>query len=123
MFKVMRAAFLIHKGNLQDASVMPAETVLRMATIDAAKAIRMDNLIGSLTPRKKADMITLNLSAPTPVTPENVITHIVVFGDGSMVENVIINGKQIVKHKKVLTTDEKVTRQRCMEAAAELWKT
>jgi cytosine/adenosine deaminase-related metal-dependent hydrolase len=123
MFKVMRAAFLIHKGNLQDASVMPAETVIKMATVNAAKAINMDKLIGSLTPGKKADLITLNLNAPTPVTPKNLITHIVVFGDGNMVQDVIVNGKKIIKRQKVQAIDENVARLRCKEAAGELWKT
>lgn len=123
MFEVMKGAFLIHKGNLQDASVMPAETVIGMATIDAAKAIGMDDLIGSLTPGKKADLITLNLNAPTPLTPENMITQIVVFGEGSMVQNVIMSGKKIVECKKIQTIDENAARRRCKEAAADLWKT
>ncbi len=122
MFKVMRAAFLIHKGNLQDASVMPAETVIRMATIDSAKAIGMESLIGSITPGKKADLITVDLNAPTPVTTENLITHLVVFGDGNVVRDVIVNGKRIVRNRKVLTIDENTARRKCTEAAKNLWK-
>lgn len=123
MFEVMRAAFLIHKGNLQDASVMPAEVVIRMATINAAKAIRIENLVGSITPRKQADIITVDLESPTPVTAENLIPQLVVFGDGNMVQDVLINGKIIMRNRKILTENEDRARTKCREAAESLWNT
>ncbi|MGD0159398.1 MAG: amidohydrolase [Candidatus Bathyarchaeia archaeon] len=123
MFEVMRAAFLIHKGYLQNASVMPADVVIRMATIDAARALRMENTVGSITPNKQADIITVDLKFPTPVTAENLIQQLVVFGNGSMVRNVLIAGKEIVRNKEILTVDEDKARTRCMEAAETLWKT
>jgi cytosine/adenosine deaminase-related metal-dependent hydrolase len=123
MFEVMRTAFLIHKGNLQDAGVMPAETVIRMATVDAAKAIRMENLVGSITPKKQADIITVDLESPTPVTPENLIPQLVVFGEGNMVQDVLINGKKIMRNRKILTANEHRARTKCREAAESLWNT
>lgn len=122
MFDVMRAAFLIHKGNLQDASVMPAEIVIRMATIDAAKAIFMEESLGSITPGKKADIIIVNLNSPTPVTVENLATQLVVFGDGSIVEDVIVDGEKKVRKGKMLTVNEDRARIECREAADSLWK-
>lgn len=122
MFEVMRAAFLIHKGNLQDASVMPADTVMRMATIDSARAIGLESSIGSLTPGKKADIITVDLKAPTPVTPENLVRHLVVFGEGSMVQDVIVSGKKIMKNGKMITVNEADVRRNCRDAAESLWK-
>jgi cytosine/adenosine deaminase-related metal-dependent hydrolase len=121
MFEVMRAAFLIHKGNLQDASVMPAQAVIRMATVDAAKAIRMENLVGSITPKKQADIITVDLESPTPVTPENLIPQLVVFGEGNMVQDVLINGKKIMRNRKILIMNEDRARAKCREAAESLW--
>jgi 5-methylthioadenosine/S-adenosylhomocysteine deaminase len=122
MFEVMKAAFLIHKGKLQDASVMPADKVIRMATIDAAKAIGIEKLAGSITPGKKADIITVDLNAPTPITPDNLVTHLVVFGHGSMVRNVMINGNKIMRNRKILTVNESIARKKCREAAESLWK-
>jgi cytosine/adenosine deaminase-related metal-dependent hydrolase len=121
MFEVMRAAFLIHKGNLQDASVMPAEAVIRMATTEAAKAIRMENVAGSITPSKPADIITVDLKSPTPVTAENLIQQLVVFGYGSMVRDVLINGKIIMRNRKILTANEDKARVECTQAAESLW--
>lgn len=122
MFEVMRAAFLIHKGHLQDASVMPADTVIRMSTIESAKAIGMEDKIGSIAPGKKADLITVNLGAPTPVTRRNLKTHLVVFGKGDMVQDVIIDGRQIMRNRQVLTVDEDAARGKCREAAEDLWR-
>jgi 5-methylthioadenosine/S-adenosylhomocysteine deaminase len=123
MFEVMRVAFLIHKGNLQDASVMPAEVVIRMATMNAAKTIRMENLVGSITPKKQADIITVDLESPTPVTAENLIPQLVVFGDGNMVQDVLISGKIIMRNRKILTVNEDRARTKCRQAAENLWNT
>jgi 5-methylthioadenosine/S-adenosylhomocysteine deaminase len=122
MFEVMRAAFLIHKGNLQDASVMPADSVIKMATTDAARAIRMEDAVGSIAPGKKADLITVKLDSPTPVTTDNLVPQLVVFGDGSMVQDVIVNGRRIVRNREILTVKEDVARMKCREAADDLWK-
>ena len=122
MFKVMRATFLIHKGYLQNASVMPAEAVIKMATIDSARAIGLEKFVGSITAGKKADLVTVDLKTPTPVTPENLIQHLVVFGDGSLVKDSIVDGKLVMKNRKILTTDENDVRKRCVDAAKDLWK-
>jgi cytosine/adenosine deaminase-related metal-dependent hydrolase len=121
MFDVMRAAFLIHKGYLQDASVMPAETVLDMATIKGAEAVGLGNQTGSLEAGKKADIILLDAQLPTPVTPDNVVAQLVTFGKGSFVQHAIVNGRPIVANSRVITTDEDKARIRCRNAAESLW--
>ena len=121
MFEVMRAAFLIHKGYLQDASVMPAETVLEMATINGAEALGLSDQIGSLEPGKRADIILLDPTLPTPVTAGNVAAQLVTFGKGSFVQDVFVDGIRIVRDGKVVTTDEDEAKHRCNEAAESLW--
>lgn len=121
MFEVMRAAFLIHKGFLQDASVMPAETVLEMATIKGAEALGLADQIGSLEAGKKADIILLNPQLPTPVTRDNVVAQLVTFGTGSFVQHVFVDGNQIVRDGEVLTADEEEAKLRCRHAAESLW--
>ena len=122
MFEVMRAAFLIHKGYLQDPTVMPAETVLEMATIKGAEAIGLEKQVGSLEVGKRADVILLNPTLPTPVTAENVVAQLVTFGRGSFVEDVMVNGKMIVEKGKVLTAEEEEAARKCREAANSLWE-
>jgi cytosine/adenosine deaminase-related metal-dependent hydrolase len=123
MFEVMRSAFLIHKGYLQNASVMPADVVIRMATIDAAKAIGLESTVGSISPGKQADIITVDLESLTPVTLENLVQQLVVFGSGNMVRDVLVAGKMIVRNREILTVDEDKARMKCREAAEKLWKT
>jgi len=122
MFEVMRAAFLIHKGYLQDALVMPASIVLKMATINGAKAIRMEKEIGSIEPGKKADIIIIDPKLPTPITEDNFYDQLVVYCDGDFVDTVIINGKTIMKDRKLISIDEEKIKEDCKKAALELWK-
>lgn len=122
MFEVMRAAFLIHKGYLQNALVMPASTVLKMATINGAKSIRMEKDIGSIAPGKKADIIIIDSRLPTPITPANFYDQLVVYCDGDFVNTVIINGKIIMQDRKLISMDEEKIKEECRKAALELWK-
>jgi putative selenium metabolism protein SsnA len=122
MFEVMRTAFLIHKGYLQNALVMPASTVLKMATINGAKSIRMEKDIGSIAPGKKADIIIIDPRLPTPVTPVNFYDQLVVYCDGDFVNTVIINGKIIMQDRKLISIDEEKVKEECRKAALELWK-
>jgi len=121
MFEVMRAVFLIHKGYLQDSTVMPAKTVLEMATVNGAKVLGLADQIGSLEAGKKADMIVLNPMFPTPVTLDNVIAQLVTFGKGSFVQDAIVDGRFVLRERKVVTTDEQEARLRCIKAAESLW--
>ena len=121
-FEVMRAAFLIHKGRLQDPTVMPADVVFEMATVNNARAIGMEREIGSIEPGKKADIVVLDYRPPTPLTPENVLAHLVTFADGSRVRDVIVDGRVIVRDGSVLTVDEEEVREKAREQAMRLWE-
>jgi len=121
MFEVMRFAFLIHKANKQDASVMPADIVIKMATRDNAKVIMWENEIGSLTPGKKADIITIRNEFPTPLTDYNLVAQLVTFGTGNMVNDVIIDGKLVMRDREILTVDVKKAEEDIKAQANRLW--
>ena len=121
MFHVMRFAFLVHKANMKDASVMPADVVMKMATINNAKVIGMQDLIGSITPGKLADIITVKPKLPTPVNEENLVTQLVVFGEGSFVNDVFINGNLVMKDRQILTVDETEAKTKLSEVAEQFW--
>lgn len=106
MFIEMRAAAVIHKENQGDPTVLPAETVLEMATINGAKALGLEKEIGSLEVGKKADFIVLNNKQPHLIPSPNPISTIVYAAKGSDVELVVIDGKTVVTQGKVLTLDE-----------------
>ena len=71
-----------------------------MATILGARALGLDKLIGSLEPGKRADLITLRLDRPHAVPLYNVYSQFVYALKGSDVQDVMVNGKQIVRDGK-----------------------
>ncbi|MEM1550759.1 MAG: amidohydrolase [Candidatus Bathyarchaeia archaeon] len=103
MFEVMKVAALLHKGVNRDPTVLPAEAVLRMATIDGAKALLWDDKIGSIEAGKKADIIIVDFRKPhlKPVYSE--VSHLVYATKASDVETVIVNGRIIMENREIKT--------------------
>lgn len=125
MFNEMKFASILTKLQTGNPSVFPAWKILRMATIEAAKALGMDNQIGSLKPEKKADIIIINLMVPhmTPILERpvrNIIPNLVYAARGEEVETVIIDGDIIVDNRRLLTVDESHAIREANEAAKRL---
>jgi 5-methylthioadenosine/S-adenosylhomocysteine deaminase len=105
LFQEMDFAAKLHKVNRLDPTVMNAETVLKMGTIEGAKAIGLEKTIGSLEIGKEADLIIIDTHKPHLVPMYNPISHIVYAAIGSDVRDVIISGKIIIRDKRLLTLD------------------
>jgi 5-methylthioadenosine/S-adenosylhomocysteine deaminase len=103
LFREMDTAAKLHKVNLLDPTVMDARTVLKMATIDGAKAIGLDKDIGSLEAGKQADVIIIDTEKPHLVPMYHPVSHIVYAVQGSDVRDVIVAGRILVKNQKLLT--------------------
>ncbi|MEW6621710.1 MAG: amidohydrolase [Bacillota bacterium] len=98
MLEVLKTTALLHKVNSLDPTVITAERVLEMATIDGARAIGMENEIGSLEVGKKADLFVFNpLISARSVPMHNPVSTLIYSGSSINVETVIINGKCIVE--------------------------
>jgi len=109
MFEVMKTTAILHKGINKNPTIMPAEQVLEMATIEGAKALSWENEIGSIEIGKKADLSIITLKKPhlCPVYTE--VSHLVYAAKASDVETVIINGKIVMENRKLTTVNtEKV---------------
>ncbi len=106
MFDAMRLAAIIHKCRLLDPLVIPAETALEMATINGAIAMRKENELGSLEVGKKADFITIDCNNARLAPNTNPVSLVVYSAKGSDVDNVIIDGKYVVKDREILTMNE-----------------
>jgi 5-methylthioadenosine/S-adenosylhomocysteine deaminase len=105
LFAEMDSAAKIHKARLLDPSVMNADTVLRMATIEGAKAIGMSDQIGSLEIGKQADLVVIDTAAPrlTPLyRPES---HLVYAASGADVRDVMVAGRFVVRDRALLSID------------------
>jgi cytosine/adenosine deaminase-related metal-dependent hydrolase len=92
----------IVRGHFRDANVLPEGKVLEMCTIDAARALGLEDDIGSLEVGKKADIVLLDGRRPhlwPPVMPLNRITH---FANAADVNTVVVNGQVLLKDRKPL---------------------
>lgn len=105
MLSEMDMAAKLHKVNTLDPTIMDAETVLRMATIEGAKALGMDSKIGSLDPGKSADIIIVDTNRPhmTPMyCPES---HLVYSARAGDIVTSVINGCVVMEDREILTFD------------------
>ena len=108
MFTEMRTAALLQKV-LHGPEVLPANRVLRLATIDGANALGLDADVGSLEAGKKADLslVRLNRLHTTPAT--EVVSALVYSSEADDVDTVIIDGRLVMRDRKLLTIDEPET--------------
>ncbi len=88
-----------------DPRALPAIQAFEMATITGARALHMDKLIGSLEKNKRADMITISLTGAHAVPLYNVYSQLVYALQGSDVTDVMVNGRPIVRDRRMLTLD------------------
>ena len=107
MFEVMKAAALLQRARHQDPQAVSPAQALRMATINGARALGLDRLVGSLEPGKRADMIMLDLrAAPHNVAVHNVVSHLVHCAKATDVELAMVDGQILMEGRKVTGVDE-----------------
>ncbi len=112
LFQEMDMAAKLHKVFSHDPTVMGAEEVVKMATIEGARALGLEKEIGSLEKGKKADFIILDFHKPHLVPVYNLYSHLVYAAQGADVDTVFINGKPVIKNREFLEMDlEKVLGQ------------
>ncbi len=115
MFREMGLLSLIHKGLEKDSTAMPAQKVIAAATANGARALNMENRLGVIAPGAKADLIFLDLKAPSLFPNNNIVSSLVYSANGSEVRSVMVDGAFVMKNRELLTIDyERV----CYEVAA-----
>jgi 5-methylthioadenosine/S-adenosylhomocysteine deaminase len=105
IFLEMDTAAKLHKVNTLDPTVMDACTVLKMSTLEGAKALGLGNITGSLEPGKKADLIIIDTHKPHLTPMYSPASHLVYAARGSDVRTSIINGKIVMENGRLLTID------------------
>lgn len=106
MFSEMRIAALIAKGNSGDATVLNANQVLAMATLNGAKALGIDDVTGSITKNKAADLIAVRIDSIETTPVYDPASQIVYACGRENVEHVWVAGKPLLHHRKLTTLDE-----------------
>ena len=125
IFNEMKLTALFNKIRYRDPTVMPAWEVLRMATAEGARALGMDDAIGSIEEGKQADLILVDLRSLnlTPVLAEpirNIVPNLVYAATGREVDLVMVAGRILLRDGRVLIADEDDVRARAQEMAEEL---
>ena len=111
MFEEVRLAALLAKGATGDPTALPAPTALLMATRMGAEALHIDHLVGSIEPGKRADLILVDIS---PVhnsphfrhDPSAPYAQIVYAAKSTDVTDVMVNGRWLMRERRLLTVDE-----------------
>ena len=106
MFESMRQAAFLHKLTSRDPRAVPAPVALAMATIEGARALQMDDQIGSLEAGKRADMILVSMRGARQTPLYDPVSHLVYVTRGDDVRTTIVNGRILMRDRKVLTLDE-----------------
>ena len=120
MLGEMRSAALLAKGMNRDPRALPAAQVLTMATLNAARALGLDQLIGSLQQDKQADLIAIDLNRPETQPVYDPIAQIVYSADRSQVTDVWVAGRQLMRDRELLTVNEAEALARAEEWAAKI---
>lgn len=117
LFSEMRLTALLAKGLSGDAAILPAAAVLRMATLDAAKALGLGHEIGSITPGKSADLCAVSFADIRTRPCYDPVSHLVHAAGRDQVSHVWVAGKCCVEHKTLLDHD-----QNHLESSIALWQ-
>ena len=106
MFQEMNAAALVYKGANRKSRCVDAGDVLRMATVNGAKAVGREGELGILREGALADLILVRLDEPQFIPANNIISGLVYSSAGSEVDTVIVDGKVLMEGRKLTTVDE-----------------
>lgn len=122
MMSEMYLTSLIHKGRNLNSQLVPAEKVLEMATVLAARCLLWEDQIGSLEPGKKADLIILNPNSVGSLPLHDPIANIVYAMQSQNVDSSLCNGRWLMREREVLTVQEDEILRQAQERAASLVK-
>jgi cytosine/adenosine deaminase-related metal-dependent hydrolase len=106
MIEAMKLCALLHKTHTLNASVITAEEVFEMATIEGARALRMDNIVGSIEIGKRADLTVIDLVKPHLTPCPRPLSNLVYSANGSDIVATIVDGKIVMENRIVKTLKE-----------------
>ncbi|NOX63352.1 MAG: amidohydrolase family protein [Chloroflexi bacterium] len=125
MFEEVRLASFLPKAVTGDPTALPAREAFAMATIEGARALHMDAIIGSLEVGKRADIVVVDQDGvhSTPrfhLSDANIYGHLIYAAKSEDVRHVWVHGRQLVRDRELLTIDLPALRARAIEIAARI---
>jgi 5-methylthioadenosine/S-adenosylhomocysteine deaminase len=112
MWEAMDLTAKLHKLSSNDPKVVTAEEALALATIGGARALHMDSDIGSLEVGKRADLVVVDLDALHQTPRYNIYSHLVYATKASDVRTVVVEGRVVMRDRRLLTLNEPLIKQR-----------
>ncbi len=122
LVREMRWASYLQKARTLNPIVVPAESALEMATINGAKAMGLEQEIGSLEVGKQADFVAFELDKPHVTPAMHPVSTLVYAASGADVDMVVIAGQVVVRDGQVLTMDEERILREARERAQAVWE-
>ena len=113
LFQEMNAAALCYKGAERKAQCVSAGEVLKMATVNGAKAIGMEGELGEIREGALADLILVDLKEPQFMPANNLISGLVYSTTGNEVDTVIVDGAVVMRDRKMTVVDEEQVYEEC----------
>ena len=117
LFQEMDKAAKLHKVHQGDPSLSSAVQIVQMATKGGAAALGMGDILGSLEPGKKADLITIDLNQPHLTPMYEPCSHLVYAARGADVRDVIIDGRMVMRRRQLVDIDEQEIMEKVREIA------
>jgi 5-methylthioadenosine/S-adenosylhomocysteine deaminase len=118
LFKEINRAMSMQWMRLGDQALLPAGKALRMVTIDAARALGLDDRIGSLEVGKQADVILIDMNKPHLTPNTHLVRLLALYATGHDVDTVIVDGKILMQGRETLYLDEDAILTRARGEAA-----
>ena len=122
MFSEMNAAALVYKGAARSAQCVSADQVLKMATLNGARAIGREGELGVIKEGALADLILLNLNEPQFLPSNSTLSGLVYSAAGTEVDTVIVNGEILMQNKTLTTIDENSVYEECQKIMTRIQK-
>lgn len=120
MLELMKTASLLQKVHTLDPTVITAEKILEMATIDGARAVGLDKEIGSLEIGKKADFVIFNpYLNPKAIPMHNPVSTLVYSSSMQNIESVAVDGKFVMENGKLTTVESEIKLYQKVQNVAE----
>lgn len=123
LIEELKTASLLQKVSTLDPKALTSDEAVAMGTINGARALGLDDEIGSIEVGKKADLILIDTNCANMVPDSsNLSSNIIYSANGSNVDTTICNGQILMENKKLTTLDEQEIYQKAREAIDQLKK-
>jgi 5-methylthioadenosine/S-adenosylhomocysteine deaminase len=117
LLRDMQLTALVHKGTSGDPTALPARKVLEMATVDGARVLGLDHIVGTLSEGREADLICIDTDRAHATPLYDPYSHVVFAARAADVKHVMVRGNVVVRNRRLETLDlEAVQAQACTAA-------